>query len=178
MSSCPRLQMEKQAKRDQPGREDTKSVTPEAGCPSAVTPSPGNHTHLHLLLRLLPIHCIRGLTGPTSLALECLDLLVEKSSQGVLGVLALPWEVREGEAWGLTCSVLTWSFVCTKDSSCSSAWPGPSFSLTGVGSVAAWASSSATWVNRMVSNSLGNLPSAQSRTLCLGLPPHHWQGRL
>lgn len=78
-----------------------------------------------------------------------------------------------GEAWAhiLTCSVLTWSLVCTKDSSCSSAWPGPSFSLTGVGSVAAWASSSATCVERMVSTSLGNLLSAQSRPLCMELPP-------
>lgn len=41
---------------------------------------PGNHTHLHLLLRLLALHCVRGLTRPTSLALQRLDLLVEKSS--------------------------------------------------------------------------------------------------
>lgn len=76
------------------------------------------------------------------------------------------WEVREGEAWGCTHtdtrSVLTWSLVCTRASSCSSVWPGPSFSLTGGGSKVAWASSSATCMDRKVSHSLGNLPPAQS----------------
>ena len=66
------------------------------------TPPHSNRTHLHLLLRLLTLGGLWGLTGTTSLALQRLDLLMEKFPESVLRVLAPPWEIREGRARGNT----------------------------------------------------------------------------
>lgn len=50
-----------------------------------LAPPPSSHTHLHLQLCLLPFHCVKGLAGPSSLALQCLDLLVERVPRAYAG---------------------------------------------------------------------------------------------
>lgn len=139
------------AAQDPSGRKDPRSV-PQRGLAAPVqSPHPVTaNTHLHFLLCLLTLGGVHGLTGATSLALQRLDLL-EKSSQGLFWGSWLPCG-RSGKMKPRdTPSVLTWSLVCTNASSCSSDWPGPSFSLTEGGSAAAWASSSATCAHRKVS---------------------------
>ena len=65
------------------------------------TPPHSNHTYLHLLLCLLTFG-VCGLTGPTSLAPQRLDLLVEKFPKSVLRSLAPLGEIKEGKARGST----------------------------------------------------------------------------
>lgn len=60
-----------------------------------------NHTHLHLLLRLLALG-VCGLTGSTGLAPQGLDLLVEKFPGSVLRSLAPLREIKDGKARGNT----------------------------------------------------------------------------
>lgn len=67
----------------------------------------------------------------------------------------------------------TWSLVCTSASSCSRDWPGPSFSVTVGGSVAAWASSSATCKDRRVSSLTPSLYSADPWGICLLISQAH-----
>lgn len=59
-------------------RNRPKGTSQEGKIPNLSPRLPAT-THLHLLLRLLPVHSIRSLSGPSSLTLEGLDLLVEKS---------------------------------------------------------------------------------------------------
>ena len=65
------------------------------------TPPHSNHTHLHLLLRLLALG-VCGLTGSTGLAPQGLDLLVEKFPESVLRSLAPLREIKDGKARGNT----------------------------------------------------------------------------
>lgn len=66
------------------------------------TPPHSNHTYLHLLLCLLTFVGVCGLTGPTSLAPQSLDLLVKKFPESVLRSLAPLQETKEGKARGNT----------------------------------------------------------------------------
>lgn len=133
-----------------PIRKERSQVCPTRGLAGCRRPTCGNHTHLHLLLRLLAFGGVQGLTRPTGLTLQCLDLL-ENSSQGLFWGSWLPHEGSGKAKPRDTHSALTWSLVCTSASSCSSDCPGPSFSLTEGCSAAAWASSSATCVDRKFS---------------------------